>query len=105
MYGDEDEDLMLLKREDSYHYSIPFEYIKRHLGNDDVEMGTAYMEVDVRWSDSELGYKISYSCSSMSDIDPNEGNSDIDEFFEYQVEDVVRENLSSEGVEMGAICV
>lgn len=104
MYGDEDEYLETLKREDSYHFSVPFEYIKKNRGGDDDEIGTAYMDVDVQWSDSDHGYRISHYCSSMCDIDPDEGNGSEDDFYDDQVEDIVKDKLSSEGVSTEAVC-
>ena len=45
--------LLSLKRNDSYHYSIPFEYVKEvyDLENDDVLMDTAYI---VHFNEEEL---------------------------------------------------
>ena len=34
MFKNEDENLKSLKKKDRYHFSIPFEYIKKNLGND-----------------------------------------------------------------------
>lgn len=100
-----DEDLSRLKKDDSYHFSIPFEYIKKNYGNDNYDIGIAYMEVDVIWDDFNQGYKITHYCPDMQMIDPAEGNSDEDEFFECQVEYLVREKLDLLGIYTEAICV
>lgn len=47
------EDLSYLKKDDSYHFSFPFEYIKKNHGNDKYDIAIAYMDVDVEWSDAE----------------------------------------------------
>lgn len=97
-YDNEDEYLMSLKQDDSYHFSIPFEYIEKNYGNDNYDIATTNMEVDVQWSDSELGYKISYYAPEDYLIDPAEGNGDIDEIYETAVEPIVLEELDSMGI-------
>ena len=54
------EDLSYLKKEDSYHFSIPLEYIKKNYGNDNYDIAIAYMDVDVQWDDNEQGYMMYY---------------------------------------------
>lgn len=98
------EDLSYLKKDDSYHFSIPFEYIKKNYGDDNYDIETAYMEVDVRWDEYEQGYKMYYSCSEEYLIDPREGNGTLEEFWENDVEDKVRDELSSYGIYTDAIC-
>ena len=95
---------MTLKKNDSYHYSIPFEFIEKNNGGPDDEIGIAYMDVDVEWSDNHDGYVISHYCSEMNVIDPNEGNGDEDEFFEHIVFDEVLNRLAMEGIGVEAIC-
>lgn len=82
-----------LMQEESYHFSIPFEYIKRHLGDDEVEMGTTNMEVDVRWDYDEHSYRITYYVPEMDLIDPAEGNGNEDEFYQAAVEPIVLDRL------------
>ena len=98
------EDLSYLKKDDSYHFSIPFEYIKKNYGDDNYDIETAYMEVDVRWDEYEQGYKMYYSCSEEYLIDPREGNGTLEEFWENDVEDKVRDELASYGIYTDAIC-
>lgn len=74
-------DLDSLKQEDHYHFSIPFEYIEANHGDNNYDIATAYMEVDVDWDDSVGGYGVSYYCPEEGLIDRSQGNSDIDSFF------------------------
>lgn len=91
-------DLGSLKQEDHYHFSIPFEYIRTNHGNDNYDIATACMEVDVDWDDSVGGYGVCYYCPDESHIDQSQGDSDIDGFFEYGVSDALREMLEDEGI-------
>ncbi|WP_026496697.1 hypothetical protein [Butyrivibrio sp. WCD3002] len=81
-YDDPDDELREQKRDDSYHFSIPFTYIKRKLGNDQYEDGTAYMEIDLVWDEAQLGYVVSYYVPNMDEIRPEEGNGDEQEIYE-----------------------
>ena len=47
------------------------------------------MEVDVKWSDSELGYVISYHVPKMHLIKRSEGNGTEADFYNYDVEPIV----------------
>lgn len=94
----EEEYLDSLKKDDNYHFTIPFEYIKKNYGNDEVDMARAYMEVDVDWDEYEHGYSISWYCPEESTIDPSQGNADIDDFYENAVESEVLERLDSMGI-------
>lgn len=86
----EDEAYSCSKKEDSYHYSIPFEYIEKNNGDDEPDMATAHMEVDVVWDDYQNGYVITYSCPEEDDIDSDEGNGPIEEFWDSVLEEVYR---------------
>ena len=97
-YDAELEELRALKKDDHYHFSIDFEYIVKNNGDDDYEVGTATMEIDVDWDDDNAGYRISYYCDSMYEIDPNEGNGDLDSFYESACEMEVLDNLESMGI-------
>lgn len=97
-------DLSHLKKEESYHFRIPFEYIKKNYGNGNYDIETAYMNVDVRWDDYNQGYTMYYSCSEEYLIDMNEGNGDLEDFFENIIEDIVRDELDSYGIYTNAIC-
>lgn len=94
----EEEYLESLKQDDSYHFSIPFEYIKKNYGNGQYDIGVTNMEVDVVWSELSLGYQISYYVPDMDLIDPEEGNSDVDEFYDWAVAPIIEEKLDDLGV-------
>ena len=99
MMFDSDEEYMdSLKREDHYHFSIPFTYIKKRLGNDEYEDGTATMEVDIDWDESQHGYVASYHCPSIDQIDPNEGNGDEECIWENEIYFEVSDRLSDMGI-------
>ena len=104
MYN-EDEYLESLKKDDHYHFSVPFEYIKKNLGDDNYELAELTMEVDVDWDDSNNGYQISYDAPGFYEVDPNEGNGSLEEFFDSAVEDTVLSQLSSLGITSEAIMI
>ena len=103
MYQNEDEYLESLKKNDSYHFSIPFTYIKKNHHDDTYDDGVTNMEVDVQWDSYEHGYKISYHVPEMYLIDPSEGNGDEQSFYEYDVEPKVLSLLSSMGITAEAL--
>ncbi len=97
-YDAELEELRTYKQDDHYHFSIPFEYIKKNYGNDRYDIAEAVMEVDVDWDNANAGYVISYDCPDKYNIDPLEGNGDIDEFYNSEVETKVLDQLYSLGI-------
>ncbi len=99
----ENEELDGLKKDDHYHFSIPFEYITENLGNDEYETDNAYMDVDVDWSDSDHGYTVSYSVSDKDAVDTSKGNPDEDELYESIIYDELMEKLKAEGIEEEAL--
>ncbi len=99
----EEEYLDSLKREDSYHFSIPFEYIVKNYGNDRYDVDTAYMEIDVVWDPDYHGYQISHYVPDMYKIDPNEGNGDEEEFYRNLVYFEVMDKLDSLGIGPSAV--
>ena len=103
MLENEDEYLISLKKDDSYHFTIPFEYIKKNYGNDNYDIATTNMEVDVQWSALEKGYLISYYAPDIHLIDPAEGNGNEAEFYEYAVEQIVLDRLASLGITSDAL--
>ena len=103
MYHDEDEELRTLKKDDSYHFTIPFEYIVKNHGDDTYDVATTDMEVDVEWDESEIGYSISYHVPEMYLIDPAEGNGDEEEFYHAWVEQEVLSRLESMGITAEAL--
>ncbi|WP_148062123.1 integrase core domain-containing protein, partial [Micromonospora aurantiaca] len=62
-----------------------FEYIVKNHGNDNYDIGTANMVVRVEWNNSEAGYTIAYDVPELYKIDPAEGNSDAEGFYESDV--------------------
>lgn len=98
-----DEDLSSLKKDDHYHFSVPFEYIEKNYGNDNYDIATMNMEVDVDWDASEEGYVITYYAPMFDLVDPAEGNGDIHVFYEYHVDPIVRNELDMLGIPAGAI--
>lgn len=94
-YDTEEEYLDSLKKEDHYHFTVPFTYIKKKLGDDQYEDGTAIMEVDVDWDSFQHGYVITHHCPDMHLIDPAEGNGTADDYWNEVVIDDVWERLAS----------
>jgi len=103
MFHDEEEYMRSLKKEDHYHFSIPFTYIKKKYGNDQYDDGTAIMEVDVDWDESNLGYSITHHVPDMHLIDPAEGNGTEENFWEYPVYFEVKDELESMGIPAEAL--
>lgn len=86
-YGFEDEldYLRSIKKDDSYTFTYPFEYIAKNHGNDHYDIGTADMVVRVQWADAEAGYTVAYDVPEMNKIDPVQGNGDAESFYESDV--------------------
>ena len=103
MYKHEKEYLMSLKKQDQYHFSIPFEYIKKKYDDDNYDIAVTYMEVDVKWSNSKLGYVITHSIPKMYLIDPHEGNGNEKEFYDNLIWSIVEEKLDDLGISAEAI--
>lgn len=103
MSYNEEEYLDSLKKADSYHFSIPFEYIKKNYGNDKYDVATTNMEIDVVWDADYHGYQISHYVPDMYLIDPSEGNGDEDEFYSQIVYFEVMDKLDSLGIPPSAI--
>ena len=103
MFTNEDEYLDSLKQEESYHFSIPFEYIEKNYGNDNYDIATTTMEVEVQWNEYEHGYSISYYVPEMYLINPSEGNGSEDDFYHSAVEDIVLQELSMRGITYEAL--
>lgn len=84
-FENEEDYLRSLKKEDSYAFSYSFEYIAKNHGDDNYDIDTATMDVRVEWSDFQAGYVISYAVPDMQKIDPAQGNSDAEGFYESDV--------------------
>lgn len=84
-FKSEEDYLRSLKKNDSYHFSYPFEYIAKNHGNGNYDIETTNMEVSVNWSDSQLGYVFTYTVPEMYKIDASQGNGSEMEFFENDV--------------------
>ena len=81
-FTDENDYLRSLKKNDSYHFSYPFEYIAKNYGNGIYDIESTNMEVVVNWSDAQLAYVISFTVPEIYKIDPSQGNGSELEFFE-----------------------
>lgn len=95
MYDNEENELYSLKRDDSYFYSIPFEW---DIKDDDGEWKTlsTTMDVNVEWSDFDVAYKISFTCPDEDEIVAC--GSSLTECYNDCVRDEVVARLNSEGV-------
>lgn len=102
-YENEEAYLDSLKQNDHYHFSVPFEYIEMKRGDGDYDIAKALMEVNVDWNESEYGYSISYHCSEAYRIDPSQGNGDIGEFYDCQIETAVLDELEGMGIGCAAL--
>jgi hypothetical protein len=84
-FENEEDYLKSLKKDDDYHFSYSFEYIAKNHGNDIYDIETTNMEVSVNWSDSYLGYVISYNIPEMYKIDASQGNGSEADFYNEDV--------------------
>ena len=64
-------------------------------------LDTAYMEIDVEWSDSSSAYEFSYYCSTdiPQIIDGAEVNESIDGIFNHVTDSELMDRLHSDGIE------
>lgn len=104
-FANEEDYLKSLKKDDSYHFSYSFEYIAKNYGNDNYDIKTTNMEVNVNWSDAQLGYVISFNVPEMYKIDASQGNSSEMEFYENDVYWRLRPDLESIGIGAEAIAI
>ncbi|WDF35289.1 hypothetical protein PTW37_17565 (plasmid) [Arthrobacter agilis] len=86
------------KKEDSYTFTYSFEFIEKNHGNDNYDIGLADMVVRVDWSDSEVGYTVTYDVPEMHRIDPSQGNGDAASFYEYEVSSLLESDLDNLGI-------
>lgn len=84
-FSNEEDYLRSLKQDDRCSFEYSFEYIAKNHGDDNYDIDTATMEVRVEWNDSNVGYEISYDVPAMHKIDPTQGNSDAEGFYEHDV--------------------
>ncbi|MDQ0375942.1 hypothetical protein [Cellulomonas humilata] len=99
-YGFENEldYLRSLKKDDSYTFTYPFEYIAKNHGNDNYDIATTDMFVRVEWSDTEAGYAMAYDVPEMYKIDPSEGNGDAASFYDSAVSWRLEDDLNALGI-------
>lgn len=97
-FENEQDYLRSKKKDDSYTFTYPFEYIEKNHGNDNYDIGVADMIVRVEWNDLEVGYTVAYDVPEMYRIDPAEGNSDAAGFYEYGVSSRLEDDLDSLGI-------
>jgi len=97
-FGDERDYLRSIKKEDSYTFTYPFEYIAKNFGNDQYDIAVAEMVVRLQWDDSQAGYTHSYEVPAMHAIDPTQGNSDAAGFFDSDVFWRLQSDLDAMGI-------
>lgn len=97
-FANEEDYLRSLKKDDRYHFSYSFEYIAKNYGNGNYDIETTNMEVSANWSDTQLGYVISYNIPEMYKIDASQGNGSEVEFFEDDVYWRLISDLESMGI-------
>lgn len=86
------------KKDDSYSFSYTFEYIAKNHGNDNYDIGTATMNVNLSWSENEEGYNVVYDVPGMHKIDPAQGNGDARNFYEDDVYPRLMSDLAGLGI-------
>lgn len=96
---------MATKQDDHYSFSYEFEYIEKNHGNDQYDIGTATMNVEVHWDDAQDGYVISYDVPDMHKIDPGQGNGDAASFWDYDVETRALLDLAARGIHADSIVI
>lgn len=104
-YEGELEELRSRKKDDSYHFIYDFTYIAKRLGNDEYEDGTATMECEVVWDDTDAGYRVSYKVPEMYKIDAAEGNGNAEDFYEGDVYWRLMADLDALGIDSSLRCV
>ncbi len=92
------DELRALKKDDSYTFTYQFEYIAKNHGNDNYDIDTADMVVSVEWNDPDAGYEVSYVVPDMHKIDPTQGNSGAEGFWDYGVESRFRFDMGLRGI-------
>lgn len=92
------ENLLSLKKDDSYHFDIPFSFILKNLGNGFYKDGEATMNVDVKWNNEGLGYTITHNIENVDQIRVSEGNGTEDDFYHASVEPIVMNLLAKLGI-------
>lgn len=101
MYDSEEDELDAMKMDDSYSFSIDFDW---EVQDDDGEWETlsTYMDVEAEWSDYNHGYEFSFDCPDEDRIVESGGN--LVECFNSAVHDEFLALMSAEGVPSDAIC-
>jgi len=97
-YENEEDYLASLRKDDSYSFTYRFEFIAKNHGNDNYDIDTADMDVQVEWSDSVAGYTISYDVPDMYRIDAAQGNGDAESFYESDIRWRLMSDLEAKGI-------
>lgn len=97
----EDDELESMKKDDSYFYSISFEWPVRDGEGEWTTLSTT-MDVEVEWNDYERGYEISFDCPDEDKIVNSGGN--LAECYNDCVLDEVIAYLNCEDIPVDAIC-
>lgn len=97
-FENEDDYLRSIKKDDSYTFTYRFEYIAKNHGNDNYDIDTADMVVQVKWDDSAAGYTMTYDVTETYKIDAAEGNGDAESFYESAVYSRLESDLDARGI-------
>lgn len=98
-FATEEDYLRSLKQDDSYTFTYPFEYIAEKYGDANYDIDTADMVVRVDSGDAQAAYVISYDVPDMDQIDPGQGNSDAEGFYQFDVYWRLISDLEGLGIE------
>lgn len=90
---------MANKQDDSYSFSYTFEYIAVNHGNDNYDIETTTMNVNLSWSEAEDGYNVVYDVPEMHKIDTAQGNGDARSFYDDDVYPRLMADLAGLGIE------
>lgn len=99
-HENEDDYIRSLKKDDTYHFSYPYEYIVNRHGDedDDVELANATVDIRVSWDDSSApGYELSYQVSAPTSL-PNDFTTSEEGIFREVRDTYLTNDLASIGI-------
>jgi hypothetical protein len=98
-----------MKRDDSYNFSYTVRYISGEIGekgSEDYEFDYTTVDVQLVWFDGDdsdgPGYVVSFTVNDYENI-PDEWKGSEEEIYNYEVYSKLCDDLSSAGIEMGAV--
>ena len=89
---------MANNQHNSYIFSYTFEDIEKNYGNDNYDIGTATMNVNLSRNEAEDGYDVTFDVPEEYKIDPAQGNGDAHSFYEYDVYPRLMSDLGGLGI-------